>query len=296
MIASLGAHLDQAARAPSGEVLGVVELVADRLLGLARRSARRRRARRAGRRASARRRCRGRVGHAERRAARRSGARRRPGRRRAGSLPAITQIVGALREVEELLDEALDLVGGHLGAALVDLGLLAGGRVDDREVGPRLARDPREVVEDRLLGEALEDPRAGRRRRRGRWRSPGRPSSFSARATLTPLPPATVRDSTARWRWPSRKFGTATVRSIAALRVTVRITSAARSRLLELRAPASATDASRARRRRTDDQRPRRRRRRARARPASTPVDERRRPPTAARRPAATSPTARRRA
>src|SRR5919197_33796 len=55
----------------------------------------------------------------------------------------------------------------------------------------------------------------------------GRPSSFRARATLTPLPPATVRDSTARWRWPRRKFGTATVRSIAALRVTVRITAAA---------------------------------------------------------------------
>ena len=52
----------------------------------------------------------------------------------------------------------------------------------------------------------------------------GRPSRRSARATLTPLPPAIVRASTARWRWPRRKFGTATVRSIAALRVTVRIT------------------------------------------------------------------------
>ena len=39
-----------------------------------------------------------------------------------------------------------------------------------------------------------------------------------------PLPPATVRLSTARWRRPRRKFGTATVRSIAAFRVTVRIT------------------------------------------------------------------------
>src|SRR3954471_4588645 len=51
----------------------------------------------------------------------------------------------------------------------------------------------------------------------------GRSSSLSARATLTPLPPATVLASTARWRWPCRKLGTATVRSIAALRVTVRI-------------------------------------------------------------------------
>ena len=53
----------------------------------------------------------------------------------------------------------------------------------------------------------------------------GLPRSLSARATFTPFPPATVRDSTARWRWPRRKLGTATVRSIAALRVTVRITS-----------------------------------------------------------------------
>src|SRR6187402_1319033 len=53
----------------------------------------------------------------------------------------------------------------------------------------------------------------------------GRPSRLSARATLTPLPPATVRLSTARWRRPRRKFGTATVRSMAAFRVTVRITS-----------------------------------------------------------------------
>src|SRR5215213_4335883 len=52
----------------------------------------------------------------------------------------------------------------------------------------------------------------------------GRPSRLSARATLIPLPPATVRLSTARWRRPRRKLGTATVRSIAAFKVTVRIT------------------------------------------------------------------------
>src|SRR4051812_14841657 len=52
----------------------------------------------------------------------------------------------------------------------------------------------------------------------------GRPSRLRARATLIPFPPATVRLSTARWRLPRRKLGTATVRSIAAFRVTVRIT------------------------------------------------------------------------
>src|SRR6185503_17580044 len=52
----------------------------------------------------------------------------------------------------------------------------------------------------------------------------GRPSRLRARATLIPLPPATVRLSTERWRRPRRKLGTATVRSIAAFKVTVRIT------------------------------------------------------------------------
>jgi hypothetical protein len=53
--------------------------------------------------------------------------------------------------------------------------------------------------------------------------STGRPSALSARATFTPLPPATAVCSTARWRRPTWKFGTASVRSIAALSVTVRI-------------------------------------------------------------------------
>src|SRR4051812_5156246 len=51
----------------------------------------------------------------------------------------------------------------------------------------------------------------------------GMPSVFSARATLTPLPPAIAVCSTARWRRPRRKFGTASVLSIAALSVTVMI-------------------------------------------------------------------------
>ena len=52
----------------------------------------------------------------------------------------------------------------------------------------------------------------------------GFPSRASVRATLIPLPPASGRLSTERWRLPWRKFGTAIVRSIAALRVTVMIT------------------------------------------------------------------------
>ena len=51
----------------------------------------------------------------------------------------------------------------------------------------------------------------------------GWPSAFSVRAMLTPLPPAMVRCSTVRWRRPSRKFGTASDLSIAALSVTVMI-------------------------------------------------------------------------
>ena len=51
----------------------------------------------------------------------------------------------------------------------------------------------------------------------------GCPSAFSARAMLTPLPPAIVRCSTVRWRRPRRKLGTESDLSIAALSVTVMI-------------------------------------------------------------------------
>src|SRR3954452_6672883 len=51
----------------------------------------------------------------------------------------------------------------------------------------------------------------------------GWPSDLSARATLTHLSPAMVRCSTVRWRRPSRKFGTESDLSIAALSVTVMI-------------------------------------------------------------------------
>ena len=51
----------------------------------------------------------------------------------------------------------------------------------------------------------------------------GAPSCFSARATLIPFPPALGKPTLARWRWPGWKFGTTSVRSIAALSVTVTI-------------------------------------------------------------------------
>src|SRR5690242_7769657 len=46
---------------------------------------------------------------------------------------------------------------------------------------------------------------------------------LSARATLIPLPPASVSPPLARCRWPLRKFGTVSVRSSAAFIVTVTI-------------------------------------------------------------------------
>ena len=54
----------------------------------------------------------------------------------------------------------------------------------------------------------------------------GCPSRFSARATLTPLPPGRLSEDSARWRPPDWKFATRSVRSRAAFIVTVTITSA----------------------------------------------------------------------
>ena len=67
--------------------------------------------------------------------------------------------VGATREVVELLHEHLELDSRDLGAPLVDLGVRPGGRIDDRGGRARLGCDPHEVVEDRLGGELLDDPR-----------------------------------------------------------------------------------------------------------------------------------------
>src|SRR4051812_24798607 len=66
------------------------------------------------------------------------------------------------REVEQLVAEQLELLARDRRPALVDLGLLAGGRIEHREVGARLLAYAHEVVEDRLLGELLDDPRPGR--------------------------------------------------------------------------------------------------------------------------------------
>src|SRR4051794_346572 len=70
--------------------------------------------------------------------------------------------VRAAREVEQLVVEEPDLGREHLRAALVDLGLLAVGGVEHRGVRARLVADAHEVVEDRLLGELLDDARPGR--------------------------------------------------------------------------------------------------------------------------------------
>ena len=128
----------------------------------------------------------------------------------------------ALREVVELLEEQLELLRPHGRAPLVDLGVGAAGRVDDRGRRPRLALDADEVVEDRLAREPLDDPRA-RRPPASPVATTGTPSAFRARATLIPLPPASGRPALARWRWPRWKFGTVIVRSNAALSVTVTI-------------------------------------------------------------------------
>ena len=150
-------------------------------------------------------------------------ARRSRARRPRGSEPANDDDRGAARQVEQLLAELLELVGLDARPLLVDLGLLAGRRVEHRGVRARLLADPDEVVEDRLAR------RAARRSacRSGRPGSPvamtGWPSVFSIRAMLTPLPPASARRSTVRWRRPSRKLGTDSDLSIAALSVTVMI-------------------------------------------------------------------------
>src|ERR671920_117723 len=54
--------------------------------------------------------------------------------------------------------------------------------------------------------------------------STGTSRALRARATFMPLPPASATLSVARCLWPSVRLGTTSVRSTAALRVTVRIT------------------------------------------------------------------------
>src|SRR5689334_1759576 len=68
----------------------------------------------------------------------------------------------ALGEIEELVDEQLELGLGDRRAALVDLGLLARGGVDDGGRHARFLADADEVAEDRLLGQLLDDAGAVR--------------------------------------------------------------------------------------------------------------------------------------
>ena len=79
-----------------------------------------------------------------------------------GSEPAKTHSARALGQVQELVDEQLDLVRRDLRPALVDLGLLAGRRVDHRRVGARLLADADEVREHAELRELVDDAGAGR--------------------------------------------------------------------------------------------------------------------------------------
>src|SRR3954454_7392714 len=70
-------------------------------------------------------------------------------------------VLGPLREVDELLEQHLQLLGRDVRAPLVHLGVAAAGRIDDRRRGARLVVDPHEVVQDRLGRQLLDDPRAG---------------------------------------------------------------------------------------------------------------------------------------
>ena len=79
-----------------------------------------------------------------------------------GSEPANTHDARALGQVEQLVHEQLDLVRRDLRPALVDLGLLAGRRVDHGRVRARLLADPDEVAEHGQLRELVDDAGAGR--------------------------------------------------------------------------------------------------------------------------------------
>ena len=60
----------------------------------------------------------------------------------------------------QLLREHLELYLRDLGPPLVDLGVRPGGRIDHGGRRARLGGDAHEVVEDRLGGELLDDPRS----------------------------------------------------------------------------------------------------------------------------------------
>ena len=123
----------------------------------------------------------------------------------------------------ELLEQHLELVARHLRAPLVDLGVRALGRVDDGGRRPRLLADADEVVQDRLGGQLLDDARAGAAAGEAR-RDDRDVEPLQRPGDVDPLAAGEREPSLARWRWPSWKFGTVSVRSSAALSVTVTIT------------------------------------------------------------------------
>src|SRR4029079_4936246 len=75
--------------------------------------------------------------------------------------PREDDVLRALREVDELLEQHLELLARDVRAPLVDLGVATAGRVDDRRGGARLVVDADEVVQDRLGRQLLDDPRPG---------------------------------------------------------------------------------------------------------------------------------------
>ena len=91
-------------------------------------------------------------------------------------------------QVAHLLDQRLQLGGGHFGAVLVDLGLQPAGRVDHRGRRPRLAADPHEIVEDALAGKTLDDLDAGTAAGQARG-DHGIPQPFERASDVDALPP-----------------------------------------------------------------------------------------------------------
>src|SRR5512132_18831 len=69
--------------------------------------------------------------------------------------------VRSARQVAELREQQVELLGLDVGAPLVDLRVRAAGGVDDGGRRARLLADPHEVVEDALARELRDDPRAG---------------------------------------------------------------------------------------------------------------------------------------
>ena len=161
--------------------------------------------------------------------------------------------------------------GSYLRAPLVDLGVRAArsGRRRRSTCATRPRSGRSRSGSPRRSAPRRSACRCGRRR--GPVATTGTSSRFSARATLIPLPPASVSTWLARWRWPRWKFGTVSVRSSAALSVTVTIIGDHVARHEMVRALRVRVPALRAERARPRDGAARRRA--ASARPAVPPVE-----------------------